>query len=163
MARIRDTPEWRAKLDDLLASVLAEEPLGDDTDLFGATLQLIATVGQVRPPMEVTTQLLRAAGELLDPDRRYVLNAAESLQAIRARDPQGILTALVTNLFAETELNRFPLASLGEAFSAVLRAQPGAVGNYSADDYRLAFEKMRDWLRDERKGAERLYRVILSR
>ncbi|PKN59131.1 MAG: hypothetical protein CVU56_02055 [Deltaproteobacteria bacterium HGW-Deltaproteobacteria-14] len=163
MAKIRDTPAHRALVDELLAAMLAEQPPSADADLFGANLQMLSLLSQVRVPMDATTQLLRFLGGLLDPDKRYVLNALETLQKIRAQDPDGVTTALAQNLFREVTLGVFPYKTLKQAIKEAQRPVPGANTLYSADDFREVMGDLRDWLRDEHRGAERLFEIIRSR
>ncbi|TNF25658.1 MAG: hypothetical protein EP329_22645 [Deltaproteobacteria bacterium] len=163
MGRIRDTPEFHALVDELLAAMFAEEPPSADTDLFGANLQMLSLLSQVRVPMDATTQLLRFVGGLLDPDKRYVFNALETLQKIRVQDPDNVMTALAQNLFREQTLGVFPYKTLKQAIKEAQRPAPGAGTLYSAGDFREVLTDLRDWLRDEQRGAERLYEIIRSR
>jgi len=163
MAKIRDTPEYRGLVDELLAAMFAEEPPTADTDLFGANLQMLSLLSQVRVPMDAATQLLRFLGGLLDPDKRYVFNALETLQKIRAQDPDNVMTSLAQNLFREQTLGVFPYKTLKVAIKEAQRPEPGAGSLYSPSDFREVLTDLRDWLRDEHRGAERLYEIIRSR
>ncbi|MFO0751082.1 MAG: hypothetical protein U1F43_36220 [Myxococcota bacterium] len=161
--KIRDTPRHKAFLDGMLAAMFQEEPDGPDTDLFGATLQLLATTGQMRIPFDAGTRMLRFVGNILDPADRLVFKPMETLKAMRALDPDRVTSELAKNLLVEPEVGYTPLGALGDSFKAGLRPTPGATGVFSADDLFTVFSKMRDWMNDGERGAERLYKVIKNR
>jgi len=163
MRKVRDTPRHRAFVDGLIAASLQELPGSPDTDVMGAMLRVLATTGQMRIPFDAGTRLLRFAGRVLDPAKRLVFKPLETLRAIRALDEDRVTTALGQNLFVEPEVGKTPFGVLGTAFEAALRPTPGATTPMSADDLQLVMTKMRDWMRDTEKGAERLYTVIRNR
>ncbi|MCC6624747.1 MAG: hypothetical protein IT385_26085 [Deltaproteobacteria bacterium] len=163
MRKVRDTPRHRAFVDELIAVLFQEIPLSPDTDVMGATLRVLATTSQMRIPFDAGTRLLRFAGRVLDPAKRLVFKPLETLRAIRALDEERVTTALGQNLFVEPEVGKTPFGALGSAFESALRPTPGSTAVMSAEDLRVVFTKMRDWMRDTDKGAERLYTVIRNR
>lgn len=163
MAKIRDTPAHRAFVDELLQAMLAEESPSEDADLFAANLQVLSLFAQMRVPGDVTTQLLRFLGAILDPGRRYVLNLMDTLKRMRALDPEAVMTSMAKNLFVEPERGRFPYKIIKDAVKRATRLEPGSAAPYSALDFGAIMGGLRDWMRDDQKGMERLYDVILSR
>lgn len=164
MRRIKDTPDWRALVDELLAAQMAEEPPAADQDLMGASLQVLATAGQIRLPIDAGTRLLRFVGRLLDPAKRRVLNQMETLRDMRGYDTADLVTSdLAKNLFVEPEVGHTPLDAILDGFKAGLRPDPSQTGPYEPADLKVVFQKMADWLRDDHKGMEQMYEVIRSR
>ncbi|MFT7578468.1 MAG: hypothetical protein ACI9MR_000126 [Myxococcota bacterium] len=163
VAKIRDTDRHRAFVDTMLGAMLAEEPPSDDTDIFGAQLRVLSMLVQLRVPMDAGTQMMRFLGEVVDPDVELMFSMMESLRDIQAIDRDKAFTALLSNLFYEPTVGNFPYRTLKNSFKSALREPPGADGPYSAADFRRVLEDVRDWLRDDKRGAERLYDVILSR
>ena len=164
MRRVRDDPGHRAFVDELLTTALAEQPASADADVFGGVLQLFASYAQIRLDFDVASRLLRFLGKELDPARRLLFQPMETLQEIRALDPDGsVTTAMMANLLIEPEVGRTPLVALLSAFKAALRPDPTATGAFDANDLRVVMGKMADWLADEARGAERLFHVIKNR
>ncbi|MCB9731081.1 MAG: hypothetical protein H6745_00450 [Deltaproteobacteria bacterium] len=163
MAKIRDTPAHRAFVDELLQAMLAEEPPSADTDLFAANLQVLSLVAQMHVPSDAVTQLLRFLGVILDPQKRYVLNLMDTLKRMRALDPEAVMTSMAKNLFVEPEVGRTPYKIIRDAVKRTTRVEPGSTAPYTAADFGEIMGGLRDWMRDDQKGMERLYDVILSR
>jgi hypothetical protein len=163
MREIKDTPRHRALIDELLNAQMAEIPPAEDQDMFGATLMVLATVGQIRLPIDAGTRILRFVGRLLDPAKRRVLNQMETLRDMRAYDPQRVTSDLAINMFEELEVGHTPIGAVMDAIEDSLRPNPSETGPYTAEDLKVVFQKMADWLRDEQKGMEQLYQVIRSR
>lgn len=164
MRKIKDTPDYRALVDELLAANMAEIPNAADQDLMGASLKVLATVGQIRLPIDVTTRLLRFVGKLLDPAKRRVINQMETMRDMRAYDgPDKVTSDLAINLFVEPEVGHTPIGSLVDGMKAGLRPVPLATTPFEASDLKAVFQKMADWLRDDEKGMEQLFQVIKTR
>jgi hypothetical protein len=163
MREIKDTPRHRALIDELLNAQMAEIPPAEDQDMFGATLMVLATVGQIRLPIDAGTRILRFVGRLLDPAKRRVLNQMETLRDMRAYDPQRVTSDLAINMFEELEVGHTPIGAVMDAIEDSLRPNPSETGPYTAEDLKVVFQKMADWLRDDQKGMEQLYQVIRSR
>ncbi len=163
LAKVRDTPRHRAFVDTLITSLFEEQPPEGQPDLFGSLLQALSTLSQIRIPTDAATQLARGMAPLMNPDKRFVFRALESLRELRARDTNGVLRGLGENLFAEPEFGQMPLRILMDGFKTAMRVAPGAIGAYSAEDYDKVIKDFAGWMRDDIKGAERLYTVIRSR
>lgn len=163
MRKVRDTPRHKALVDELLAANLVEEPASADTDLMGAGLQVVATLGQVRLPIDAGTRIFRFLGKVLDPAKRRVLNQMDTMKAMRSYDPDHVTSELARNILVEPEIGKTPIRSLVDAMKSALRPVPGAAGPYEVSDLEVVFAKMADWLRDEKKGMEQMYDVIRSR
>lgn len=163
MRQVKDTPRHKAFADAFVTALLTEEPQSPDTDLFGRALEVVATVGQVRLPVDATTRLARFFGPLLEPSRRLMFNPMESMRDMRAVDEDRVTSALALNLLAEPRYAETPLTALVEAFKSALRPVPGSSAPYSADDLQLVIRRFADWLRDDKKGMEHMYQVIKSR
>lgn len=168
LTHVRLHPQHRALVDEIIAASLAEEPVAADADLFGATLEVLSLFASLDADAALT-QLLRFVGAVLDPDARLVLDALEHLDAIRALDADRVLDALVVNLFTESERGVYPYKALKEAIKQVERLTParaeapGPRAPLDAADFTAALEAVRAWLRDDQRGAERLFDVVRSR
>jgi hypothetical protein len=99
----------------------------------------------------------------LAPERRSVMNLVDTLIAMRADDAERVTDELVRNLLLEPEPGRIPLVGLLTAFEFGLRDRATGGTELSVDEWREVLAKLASWLRDEDRGAERLYRVILAR
>jgi hypothetical protein len=173
MRRVRDEAPLRALADGLLVAMLEEEPPaaaeGETAraDLFGGLLRLAVSAIHDAALHDALTPVLRFVGRALDPERRRVMRAVDSVLAMRASDPGRVGDALVANLFDEPEVQRFPWLTVMDAFEAVLREDPrlgrGGAAPLTAGDLGAIAGRVRDFLRDERTGMERVYRIILSR
>jgi len=163
MRRIKDTPRHKALVDELLTANLVEDPAAAGQDLMGAGLGVLATVGQIRLPIDAGTRLLRFVGKLLDPAKRRVMNQMETLRDMRAFDGDRVTSELAVNLFVEPEVGHTPIDALLDALKSGLRPVPGAPDPYDPADLKVVFQKMADWLRDDQKGMEQMYQVIQTR
>jgi|GEM_PF-1448334 len=163
MRKIKDTPAHRAFVDELLNANMAETPPAEDQDLMGAGLKVLATVGQIRLPIDAGTRILHFVGRLLDPAKRRVINQMETMRDMRAYDVNRVTSDLAINLFAEPEVGRTPIGAILDAMKAGLRPVPGATAPFEAADLKVVFSKMASWLRDDEKGMEQLYQVIKTR
>ncbi len=162
VARVRDEGALRTSADALLAAMLSESP-PDRADLFGGLLRLLGTAAHDDALHDALVPVLHFLGRALEPSRKVVFHAIDSLLALRARDPGRIGDALAAHLFDEPEIQRFPVLALMEAFERALRPTPGAREPLTSADLAQIFDLVRDFLRDDRTGMERVYRIILSR
>jgi len=163
MSAIRDTASYRALADDLLGLVLAEEPARADADVMGGLLRVAASLAHDRAPVDMMRPMMRAMGRILEPSKRMMFNLVDTLRAMRALDPEVVTNDLMINLVSEPEVGRIPLVSILDSFEAGLRGNPGGPSILDVGEWRVILDKLVTWFRDEDKGAERLYRVILSR
>jgi hypothetical protein len=160
---VRDDPAHRALVDDLLAMMLAEEPTRPDADVFGALLRTAAAFVDDTSPVDLMAPLMRATGRVVAPEKRLVFNLTDTLRAMRAVDPEQVTNDLMSNLLAEPEVQRIPIVAMLDAFEAGLRPDPLGSDILDAGAWDTILTKLVDWFRDDDKGAERLYKVILSR
>lgn len=163
MRKIKDTPKYHAFVDELLNANMAETPAAEDQDLMGASLKVLATVGQIRLPIDAGTRLLHFVGRLLDPAKRRVMNQMETLRDMRAFDKDSVTSDLAINMFVEPEVGHTPIGAILDAMKAGLRPDPSVTTPFEASDLKVVFSKMASWLRDDEKGMEQLYQVIKSR
>ncbi len=163
MRKIKDTPRHRAFVDELLNANMVETPAAADQDMMGAGLQVLATVGQIRLPIDAGTRILHFVGRLLDPAKRRVLNQMETMRDMRAFDKDRVTSDLAINLFVEPEVGHTPIGAILDGMKAGLRPVPSATTPFEAADLKTVFAKMANWLRDDQKGMEQLYQVIKTR
>jgi hypothetical protein len=162
MARLRDEPPLRAKVDGLLEAALAESP-PPRADLFGGLLRLLGTAAHDDALHDALVPVLRFIGRALEPSRKLVFRAIDSALALRALDPGRVSDALAANLMDEPEIQRFPTLAIMDALEDALRLAPGSQAPLEAADLAHLARLVRDFLRDEVTGMERVYRIILSR
>jgi len=143
--------------------VLAEEPARADADVMGGLLRVAASLAHDRAPVDMMRPMMRAMGRILEPSKRMMFNLVDTLRAMRALDPEVVTNDLMINLVSEPEVGRIPLVSILDSFEAGLRGNPGGPSILDVGEWRVILDKLVTWFRDEDKGAERLYRVILSR
>lgn len=163
VSAVRDQPAWRSVVDDVTAMALAEVPARADADVMAGLLRVASSLAHDTSPTDVIGPAARAMATFLAPERRSVMNLVDTLIAMRADDAEQVTDELVRNLLLEPEPGRIPLVGLLTAFEFGLRDRATGGTELSVDEWREVLAKLASWLRDEDRGAERLYRVILAR
>ncbi len=169
-------PEARDAIAGLVAYLV---DAGSANDAFDTTLLALADLLQVLEDDANLTPLLRALAAALAPNARAAVDDGAALDTsgsttddtltlirrVDALDDRRALLAVLANVVSlpddgEAET---PLETLVDVIAEVNRHSPGAGGPLDAADHRRILETTRDFLRDEDRGLERLYRVVQER
>jgi hypothetical protein len=173
--RIQAEPEARDALVAFLAYLVDDASPHDAqlSMLHGAAdlLQTLDDDGNIVP-------LLRALSVALAPNARQLAagtpgepetsasvtnDALDLVQTLQDLDDDRVLVRLLQNLVSLDADEGTPLETILDVMSEVNRASPGAGGAYESVDYESALGTARDFMRDEDRGLERLYRVVQNR
>jgi hypothetical protein len=180
LVAVEADPEARDAIAALVGYLIDEASANDALD---TTLLALADFLQVLDDDVNLTPLLRALAAGIASDPRAAIDTGAplttdgaatdaSLTLIRrvdALDDRRALLAVLANVVslppddATAMPAETPLEAIVDVIAEVNRRAPGAGGALAADDYRAIFETTRDFLRDEDRGMERLYRVVQER
>lgn len=120
--------------------------------------------------VEVWVPLARFLSTILDPDRVWetgddtarmplLSHGALALKRTTELDPEGVGLKLINRGLTQRD-GQSPFGQLVDIIADYYRADPTADGAYSAEDYRLFFERFGAWLRDDVHGMEQLYDLV---
>jgi hypothetical protein len=180
LVAVEADPAARDAIAALVAYLIDETSANDALD---TTLLALADLLQVLEDDANLTPLLRALAAALAVDPRASVDAGATLttdgavadatltliRRVDALDDRGALLAVLANLVslpAEGTTGsgeETPLETIVDVVAEVNRRAPGAGGTLDAADCRVILETTRDFLRDEDRGMERLYRVVQER
>ncbi len=180
LVAVEADPAARDAIAALVAYLIDDASANDALD---TTLLALADLLQVLEDDANLTPLLRALAVALASDPRAAVDTGAALttdgavtdatltliRRVDALDDRGALLAVLANLVslpaesAAASPDETPLETIVDVIAEVNRRDPGAGGTLAADDYRAILETTRDFLRDEDRGMERLYRVVQER
>lgn len=162
--QILKDPSNRAVLDDFIAYLLGA-PRGREH----ATVLAYQTVLR-STNVEVWVPMARFLADALDPDRAWqtgddtsnlplLSHGALALKRTTELDPDGVGLALIHRGVTQRE-GSSPLGQLIDIIADYFRADPTSTAPYSAEDYRLFFERFAAWLGDDAHGMEQIYDLV---
>ncbi len=175
--RIQSDPESQDALIHLIAYLLDES---SPNDAFPATLYAAADMLQVLEDDADIVPLAHAFSAALAPNAQdlaggmpgapdiegsVTTDALGLVRELQGIDGNHVLRRLLANLVVipvdgdETT----PLETILDVLGEVNRADPGAGGAYEVRDYEALFGEVTGFMRDERRGMERLYQVVQNR
>ena len=154
--------------------------LASDNDAFLATLYAGADLLQVFGDDADIVPIAHALSVALAPNARELVSgtpgqpniangmAYDALGLVRELqgiDDRHILHRLLANLVAlpADGSEETPLEVILDVMSQINRSHPGDTGDYTRGDYRSALGQATGFMRDDRRGLERLYQVLQHR
>ncbi len=173
---VNEDPAAREALAALMGYLVDQ---ASDNDAFAATLHGAADALMVLEDDANLVPLLRALSEALAPNVREVVAAGGALDTegsalrdtlallrdVQDVDDERMLRTLLQNavqLPAEGD-EVTPLETIIDVITEVNRATPSEGTSLRADDYRAVIGNVTDYMTDERRGLERLTRVVQQR
>lgn len=175
--RIQNDPEARDALVALIAYLVDES---SDNDAFLATLYAGADLLQVFGDDADIVPIAHALSGALAPNASDLVTgtpgtpdvaggvATDALGLVRELqgiDDRHVLHRLLANLVAlpADGSEETPLEVILDVMSQINRSHPGDTSDYTPGDYRQALGQATEFMRDDRRGMERLYQVIQHR
>lgn len=176
MDALQRDPESRAQLAAFSAYLMDET---SENDAFDATVVALADLLMVLEDDTNIDPLLHALSAGLAPNARAAVATGEELRLegsatdatldlmreIGEVDDRNVLSKILTNLVERSDggTGETALETIVDVIAEVNRADPGVGTSLEARDYREIFGRTHDFLTNESRGMERLYRVIQER
>jgi hypothetical protein len=143
----------------------ALESLPGDEDLMELTRTMALGI------LPNADALVREGGDVDTLERGLIWRNLELARESVAKDEKGVLGKVVRNLMAlPDDARAVPFSALAEAVLAINRYAPGrtlgvpeAHGPMSSEDWQNACTRIADVMQDERRGFERLYKIVQCR
>lgn len=109
--------------------------------------------------------VLAGSQSTLDVQRGLLYSNAFMLGESAKADGAGVIGKVLANLVrmpgqAPRAGSALPISVLFDAVLDINRLDPSKEGSHGAEDYRAAFTRMAEVMTDERRGFERLYRIV---
>ncbi|MFO0681471.1 MAG: hypothetical protein U0234_05455 [Sandaracinus sp.] len=176
--RIQTDPEARDALVALVAYLVDE---ASDNDAFLATLYAAADLLQVFGDDADIVPIAHALSSALAPNALDLVTAGGTdapdvthgtaydalglVRELQGIDSRHVLHRLLSNLVAlpADGSEETPLEVILDVLSQINRTTPGDTSDYTAGDYREALGQASGFMRDDRRGMERLYQVLQHR
>ena len=105
-------------------------------------------------------------GRVLEADSWFANRLVDTLGRLREADDRHLVAALLRNLTTEDRRgarSRFPLRTLKDVIADASRPDPTQTDAYTPDDYREVVQRVRDYMKDELHGFQRIVDVTRSR
>lgn len=161
-AALQASPAARADVEQLLHYLVDEQ---SPNHAFACTLLAGVDLAQVMNDTTNLQPVLRDLAPVFDADKGLLAKLVDFAAKLRDIDDRQVLPALLANLVQEpaNAPGETALDVIVDVISEVNRQTPGAGGRFTVADFKATLGQVHDFLLDDTRGLERIYKLIEKR